>query len=83
MAFTTTESGAMIITGEEDTNLARLMTLKAALGLEVKGLKASRGWSAFKTVKREFNLKGTKQNVLEKFTAIVEAKKAARLVSAQ
>lgn len=45
----------------------RKLTLRRALMLEIKGMKHSRG-SAYATIKREFNLKGNKQSVLEQFT---------------
>jgi hypothetical protein len=55
----------------KDINLFRMMSLKGALRLEVKGMKR-RGRSAYSIVKEEFALKGNKQRVLEQFTAIVE-----------
>jgi len=51
-----------------------MLSLKGALGLEVKGMKR-RGRSAYSIVKEEFGLKGNKQRVLEQFTAIVEKMK--------
>ena len=62
----------MMITTPEGINHFRLVSLKLALGLECKGMKHSRG-SAYATIKREFNLKGNKQSVLDQFTKIVEA----------
>jgi hypothetical protein len=78
MAFTN-EGGTLIITGEKDTRLARLITLKAALGLECKGMKIRRGFSAYATIKKEFGLKGNKASVLIQFTGLVEQKKQERL----
>lgn len=78
MAFKN-ENGTIIITGEADTRLARLITLKAALGLEVKGMKVRRGFSAYATIKAEFKLKGNKASVLAQFTELLEQKKAERL----
>ena len=72
------EGGNIIVTGEADTRLVRLITLKSALGLECKGLKARRGFSAYATIKREFGLKGNKQSVLAQFTDLLEKKKAER-----
>jgi hypothetical protein len=68
--------GGTIVTGR-DVGTYRLLALKHALKLEMMGLKMSRGPSAFAIVKREFGLKGNKQRVLEQFTALVEAVKAA------
>jgi hypothetical protein len=48
----------------------RLLALKGALSLEVKGLKR-RGRSALSIVKAEFGLKGTAKTVLPQFEAIL------------
>ncbi|RTK95469.1 MAG: hypothetical protein EKK64_06510 [Neisseriaceae bacterium] len=66
----------MVITGEKIT-LYRMATLKVGLKLECKGLK-KRGESCFSIIKREWNLKGTKQKVLEEFSAIYEKAKIAQ-----
>jgi anion-transporting ArsA/GET3 family ATPase len=58
----------------EKINAFRLLSLKGALSLEVKGLKRSRGPSAFATVKAEFGLKGSKAVVLEQFVKILKEK---------
>ena len=79
MAFKSYPDGTMVVTGLKDTKLVRLMALKAALGLEIKGLKASRGRSAYATIKSEFNLRGNKASVLEQFTKILEQKRTERL----
>lgn len=75
------EGGTIIITGEADTRLARLITLKSALGLECKGFKVRRGFSAYATIKKEFGLKGNKQSVLKQFTDLLEKKKEERLAA--
>jgi hypothetical protein len=52
----------------------RLLVLASKLKLETKGLKMSRGPSAYTLIKKEFNLKGNKQSVLDQFNAmLVEA----------
>ena len=52
----------------------RLLVLASKLKLETKGLKVSRGPSAYTLIKKEFNLKGNKQSVLDQFNAmLVEA----------
>lgn len=52
----------------------RLLMLASKLKLEIKGLKMSRGPSAYTLIKKEFNLKGNKQSVLDQFNAmLVEA----------
>jgi anion-transporting ArsA/GET3 family ATPase len=51
----------------------RLLALRSALGLEIKGLKR-RGQSVFSIVKREFSLKGSKQSVYDQFEALLRTK---------
>ena len=52
----------------------RLLTLKACLKLEVKGMGRSHGPSAYSRIKQEFGLKGSKQNVLTQFEALLREK---------
>ena len=47
------------------------MVQKQALKLEIYGMK-TRGRSAYALIKEMYNLKGSKQKVLEQFTAIIE-----------
>ena len=68
------DNGLIVLDTPEDINMFRMLSLKGALGLEVKGMKR-RGRSAYSIVKEEFGLKGNKQRVLEQFTAIVEQMK--------
>ena len=58
----------MIIT---KTKLARLLTLKAALRLEIAGMKR-RGRSAYSIIKSEYGLKGNKKNVLSQIQTIID-----------
>lgn len=54
--------------------LARLMTLRSMLKLEMKGM-ARRGRSAYAIIKAELDLKGTRQRVLDQLTDIIEKQK--------
>ena len=65
----------MMITGSENINLYRLITLKHALKLETLGMK-KRGKSAYAVVKKELNLKGSKQKVYEQLENIINIMKA-------
>lgn len=65
----------IIILGKEQTSAFRLLTLRQGLKLELKGMKMSRGRSAYSTIKTEFNLKGNKQSVLDQFSKILEDRK--------
>ena len=65
----------MMITGSENINLYRLITLKHALKLETLGMK-KKGKSAYAVVKKELNLKGSKQKVYEQLENIINIMKA-------
>jgi hypothetical protein len=56
-----------IIDTPEGIRAYRLLALRAALGLEVKGLKGR--VNAYATIKKEFNLKGSKQKVYDLYEA--------------
>lgn len=55
--------------------LFRMKTLAKGLELEIKGMKMSRGRTAYSIVKEEFGLKGNRQTVLKKLNALYEAEK--------
>jgi hypothetical protein len=61
-----------MITGAAYIRNARILTLRSALKLEVKGLKFSRG-SVYAIVKKEFGFKGSKASVLEQLSAYIAA----------
>ena len=58
------------LTAKDDIHLMRLLTLLAALKLEVKGMKR-RGKTVNQIIKDEFGLKGNRQRVLDQFEAHV------------
>lgn len=62
----------IIITGKENISLARLLTLKAGLKMEIAGMKVSRGRTCYSIIKDEFNLKGNKHKVLTQFEDIIK-----------
>ena len=70
----------MLITKPDQINAFRLLALQKALKLELKGLKVSRGISAYKIIKEEFNLKGNKQKVLDQYTKILQDKNILKTV---
>ena len=72
MAIETFAGGGMVITGEH-INVYRILALKAALKLEIKGLKRSRGPSAYKVIKNEFGFTGSKEKVLEQLEEVIAA----------
>ena len=59
-----------MLTTPQEINQYRLLTLYHALKLETLGLKNSKG-SVYALIKREFNLKGNKQNVLSQFGKLI------------
>jgi len=65
---------SIIANTPEAVEAFNLLSLKGALKLEVKGMKASRGFSAFKTVKARFGLTGNKAQVLVKFENLLREK---------
>jgi len=66
-----------MITDAAGINIVRLLALRGALRLELAGMKR-RGPSAYSVIKREFNLKGSRERVLSQFDAFIEAKKQER-----
>jgi len=59
-----------VITGEDNIKNARILTLRSALKLEVKGMKR-RGRSVYSIVKQEFGFRGNKQRVLEQLNEYI------------
>ena len=50
----------------EDILLFRMLSQKAALELEIKGLR-KKGRTMYSMIKQEYNLKGSRESVLEQF----------------
>jgi len=69
-------SGCITVTGAAAIDFYRTMVLKSALGLELKGIRAIRGKSAYAITKREFGFKGNKQRVYDQLCALIETMKA-------
>lgn len=67
-----TQSGAVVLDTPEDIAFFRLLALKGALGLELKGLRRSRGPSAYKIAKQSYGLTGNKQKVYDQLVAMIE-----------
>ena len=51
--------------------VVRLLTLKSALKLEIRGIRVRRGFSAYSTVKRQFGIKGDRASVLQQLEDII------------
>ena len=59
-----------VLTGD-NIQAYRAKVLLGALKLEIKGLKISRGPSAYSIIKREYNLKGSRVSVLNQLEFIL------------
>jgi hypothetical protein len=63
------------IVGKENTHNFRLVMLRSALRMELRGMRMTRKTrSAYAIVKSEFKLKGNKQKVYDEFCKILEDK---------
>lgn len=60
----------LVIDTPDGIRAYRLLALRAALGLEVKGMRGR--FSAYAIIKKEFGLKGTKAKVYELFEALLQ-----------
>jgi len=60
------------IEGADQIAMARLLTLRAGLKLETKGMRMTRGISCYKIIKDEYGFKGNKLRVLDQVTALIE-----------
>ena len=60
-----------IITGKENIDRYRLIVLKHGLKLELLGMKKRRP-SCYSVIKEEFNRKGNKQKVYDKFCELIK-----------
>tara|TARA_R110001599_G_scaffold68417_1_gene192746 strand:+ start:184 stop:411 length:228 start_codon:yes stop_codon:yes gene_type:complete len=58
--------------GEDQMLGARLLTMRAGLRLELKGLRMTRGVSCYALVKQETGLKGSKQKVYDQFEVMLK-----------
>ena len=59
----------------QQIDLYRMLVLEKMLRLEILGLKMGRGRTAYSAIKKEFNLKGSRQKVYDIFKQMIEATK--------
>ena len=62
----------MIIDKPEQIELYQMLVLRSALKLEMLGMKMSKGRTAYSAIKHLFNLKGSRQKVLDIFNEIIK-----------
>jgi hypothetical protein len=79
MAITSGGHGGFLITGSDDVQLYRILTLRSGLALESKGLRLSRGRSCYAIVKEEFGFRGSKAKVLAQLDDLIAARKEVRM----
>ena len=60
----------MILDTPDQIAVARMLTLRKGLQLEIKGMRHS-GRSCYSIIKRDFGLTGTRARVLEQFEQII------------
>ena len=59
--------GMISLDTPEQIQMARYLTMRSGLKLEIQGLRLTRGVSCYKMIKDTFGLKGSKQKVLDQF----------------
>ena len=62
----------MIIDKPEQIDMYQMLVLRKALELEMKGLRMSRGRTAYSAIKHLFNIKGNRQKVFDIFNEMIE-----------
>ena len=62
----------MIIDKPEQIELYQMLVLRSALKLEMLGLKTRARRTAYSAIKQMFNIKGSRQKVLDIFNEIIE-----------
>lgn len=70
---------AVVLDQPDQIRFAQLCARKHALGLELKGLRRSRGQSAYAICKQVYHLKGSRQKVYEQMCELVEKMKRGEL----
>lgn len=65
------EAGSAVIIEGPEIDVYRLISLKYALKLEMKGLKRSRSPSAYVILKRDLGIKGSRTKVLAHVDALI------------
>jgi len=63
--------GMICLDTPEQIQMARYLTMRSGLKLEIKGMRLSRGVNCYKMIKNTFGLKGSKQKVLEQFEQLL------------
>ena len=57
----------------EKIDLYRMLVLRSLLKLEIKGIKMSKGRTAYATIKTEYNIGGNRERVLAFISDVIDA----------
>ncbi len=71
MPIEISKNGGFVATGD-GVRLYQMLAQRSALKLEILGLRHSSGRSIYAHIKRTYGLKGSKQKVLEQFSALCD-----------
>lgn len=66
---------ALVLTDPEVIKFYQMIARRGALRLEVIGMSRSRGPSAYSTIKKVYDLKGSKITVLSQLNALIETER--------
>lgn len=72
--------GLVILDQPHQIRFAQLCARKGALGLELKGLRRSRGQSMYAVCKQAYGFKGSKQKIYQQMCELVEKVKSGDVV---
>ena len=61
----------MILDRKDQIAMARVLTLRQGLKLEVRGMRISRGRTCYSIVREEFGFKGSKKKVLDQLNEML------------
>ena len=61
----------MIADTPEKIDLYRMLVLRSLLKLEIKGIKMSKGRTAYATIKKEYNIRGSRKRVLDFISDVI------------
>jgi hypothetical protein len=61
----------MILDDPDQIKIFRLLTLRQGIKLEIKGMRMSRGVSAYAIIKRELGLKGSRISVFNQLSEML------------
>ena len=64
---------AQVFDTPEQIGIVQMRVLRSVLRLEMKGIKVWRGRTAYSSIKKEYNVKGSRQKVLDFISEMIDA----------